>query len=459
MPIYFACEFLKYLFRYIPGFLFFFYSISFAQQSTTAEQLLKDLACGSCHSGIKVESDIREKAPDLSQVGLRLGPDYIFNYLQFPTKLRQNIGYSRMPNFHFDEKELLALTLFLQKQVPKGDEQPIFPDQKIFEKAKADYPDVTAEMGEKIVYSQNCVACHKLASIAPEKKKYAPDLSIQGLRVNRTWLAEYLKDQEPIRPFGFYPGTGSRHPNFMLSEIEADILTKYLFKQKGNFEIDTQSFFPEKLSPFSMAKAKKLISDKFSCLGCHQLGREGGKIGPDLSSLKNRLQADFVYQVVRDPISIIPETIMPKIEMPEKTLHLIVNFLIQQEIPSSNSPYLSLIENELVFNELLYEENQYAKYCGICHGNQGDGNGYNAKYLPTTPTKHSDSVYMATRPDDTIFDGIFAGAYILNKNHRMPPWGYTLKHEDIRGLVTYIRELCQCRGPSWSRDNKPYKRK
>ena len=103
--------------RYILGFLLFFNSISKAQQSPSAEQLLKDLACGSCHPGLTIESDIQEKAPDLSQVGLRLGPDYIYNYLQFPTKLRQNIGFSRMPNFHLDERESLALTLFLQKQI------------------------------------------------------------------------------------------------------------------------------------------------------------------------------------------------------------------------------------------------------------------------------------------------------------------------------------------------------
>ncbi len=439
---------------YAFGFLLYSHAISFAQQPS-AEELLKDLACGSCHSGINVESDILEKAPDLNQVGLRLTPDFIFSFMQFPTKLRQNIGFSRMPNYHLDEKELLAITLFLQQQVPEGSELPNIPDQKIFEKAKSDYPDVDAKMGEKIIYSQNCVACHKLSSIVPWQKKNAPDLSFEGFRVKREWLAEFLTEQKPIRPFGFYPGSGSRHPDFRLSESEVATLTDYFVKQNGNFDFTSSSFEQKKLTVFSMAKAQKLLKDKFSCLGCHQLGNDGGRIGPDLSSIKTRLQPDFVYQFIRNPKSIMPETIMPKIEMPEKTLNLIVNYLLQQEVPSSIPAYLSLIDN-LPINLEGLDKNQslYMNYCSSCHGANGDGAGYNARFLPATPTKHADASHMTNRPDDTLFDGIYAGGYILNKSHRMPPWGSTLERKEIWQLVTFMRQLCQCQGPAWSRDNK-----
>jgi mono/diheme cytochrome c family protein len=56
---------------------------------------------------------------------------------------------------------------------------------------------------------------------------------------------------------------------------------------------------------------------------------------------------------------------------------------------------------------------------------------------------------MARRPDDTLFDGIFAGGYILNESNRMPAWGETLSREQIRALVGYLRKLCRCRGPEW----------
>ena len=93
------------------------------------------------------------------------------------------------------------------------------------------------------------------------------------------------------------------------------------------------------------------------------------------------------------------------------------------------------------------------------HGNADHGEGRTYKpttvknpcaNLPVRPTVHADSGYMAQRPDDTLFDGIFAGGYILNKSNRMPAWGETLSREQIWALVGYLRKLCRCRGPEWA---------
>ena len=54
--------------------------------------------------------------PDLSSAGLRYRPAYIYKFLQHPIQVRHNIGAARMPGFHFDEREALAVTLFLMEQ-------------------------------------------------------------------------------------------------------------------------------------------------------------------------------------------------------------------------------------------------------------------------------------------------------------------------------------------------------
>jgi mono/diheme cytochrome c family protein len=59
---------------------------------------------------------------------------------------------------------------------------------------------------------------------------------------------------------------------------------------------------------------------------------------------------------------------------------------------------------------------------------------------------------MSKRADDTLFDGIYAGAWVLDGSPRMPAFGQLLATEDIRALVAYIRTLCSCQGPAWSRD-------
>ena len=49
-------------------------------------------------------------------------------------------------------------------------------------------------------------------------------------------------------------------------------------------------------------------------------------------------------------------------------------------------------------------------------------------------------------------DTIFGGGVIMNRSARMPAFGESLNTVQIRALVRYIRTLCHCEGPQWSRD-------
>ena len=59
---------------------------------------------------------------------------------------------------------------------------------------------------------------------------------------------------------------------------------------------------------------------------------------------------------------------------------------------------------------------------------------------------------MSRRPDDTLFDIIAVGGRVFDLNHRMPAWGQTLDSSEIRTLVEFIRQLCQCQGPECNDD-------
>jgi len=540
---------------------------AYIPQRDAAEQLVRDLGCAGCHSGLALRSSRRDQIPDLSCAGLRYNPAYLFSYLMEPTRIRQHIGYARMPNYHLSRKEALALVLFLDTQrdltetwpeypfrlnqaihsnpgkTSNGDAKALITEtlgctschnleaigassaselstvayrlnpewlarylaapyvfdrsgsmpamfykldptkgfveilpgsaekigaivdylfslnkkkseelQESYQLAKAAYPEANASLGERIFRSQNCVACHRHAFIKPWAEATAPDLSIEGTKVNRHWLEKYLKAPTSIRPFGFYPGSGSRMPDFGLADDEVTILSDYLMKQQRPINTTGQTFTQERLSAFAMAKVAALLKEKLPCLGCHQLGNLGGRIGPNLSSLRIRLKPSYVSQIINNPRAVVPETIMPKIEMPEETSSLLVNFLLQQDIAIDDSSVLSLIDNPIT----LFEKEgagTYLTHCAPCHGERGDGAGYNAKFLPTPPTAHSNGAYMAKRPDDTVFDGIFGGGYILNKHHFMPAFGHTLERSEIWNLVSHIRQLCTCAAPKWSRDD------
>ncbi len=520
--------------------------------SLDAAELIAELGCAACHAGVSHVSTIRRRAPRLQDAGLRYRPSYVFDFLQNPTRVRRHIGRSRMPGFHLDEAESVALTLHLEtrtqamapdvpdptsdrdnaqrgeqligelgctgchtlgsegvgtaleltnvgkrvqgpwlrrfltdptafdsatpmpaiffERAARGVYEPRTPGgaallesvsefldqtssderralERAYEAAKRRHPRATAEVGERMYGALGCAECHE-AGAAPIPAN-APDLAAVGSRVRADWLRAYLTAPHVIRPFGFIPGTGSRMPDFRLSADEAASITAFLTANSG-----APTREPPALSAFARHKAERLLSDRLSCLGCHRLDGEGGRIGPDLSTVSTRLRPEYLAAVIRDPTRVLPNSVMPVVPMPRGQLDLLATYLATRtptEVPSAE--YLSLVENEP--QPIMFQDTGpalYKRYCAMCHGTLGQGDGYNAPFLPVSPTRHADSSYMASRPDDTLYDGIHAGGYILNRDRRMPGFGHTLSTGHLDSLVGYLRELCRCSGPVWSRD-------
>jgi mono/diheme cytochrome c family protein len=526
----------------------------------SAPALVAELGCSGCHTGVPT-SDIGSVAPALDYAGLRYNPGYLFAFLQDPKRVRRHIGRARMPAFHLDERESLALTLFLATQESNPDPSPVYPAgldqgrgrgsaddaarlietelsctschsmggrggdlavdlatigarlnpewtrrylaapeawdpvtpmpplffettssgelrervpdaagkinqivdhlvdlgedqrealQRSFEAARKQYPEVTAQLGQQIFVSQNCAGCHT-RSDAPAWKN-APDLSGEGSRARPAWLREYVAHPVAVRPFGFYPGSGSRMPDFRLSAEEADSVAAYLARQTAAPAVQPAQA-PAPPSAFAAAKAETLMREKFSCLGCHRLEGEGGMIGPDLSQVKQRLQPGYVHEIIRNPQHTVPGTVMPKAPLTAEMVDLTATYLLHREPASAPADRLSLVDNPIHFPAAAGSgKGLYDRFCVACHGEQGGGDGYNARFLPVRPTAHAAAEYISTRPDDTMYDGIHAGGAVLNRSHFMPAFGQTLGREQIRALVEYIRTLCNCQGPEWARD-------
>jgi mono/diheme cytochrome c family protein len=153
--------------------------------------------------------------------------------------------------------------------------------------------------------------------------------------------------------------------------------------------------------------------------------------------------------MIRDPQG----SIMPRVPMTQATLDLIASYLVQREPSQSPSLRPPPSDPGPTATQAGVTGVLYARSCSPCHGVRGAGDGYNASFLPVRPTAHSDATYMSRRSDDALFDAIYAGGYIMNRSNRMPSFGHTLAREQIWSLVRYLRTLCQCEGPAWSRDN------
>lgn len=87
----------------------------------------------------------------------------------------------------------------------------------------------------------------------------------------------------------------------------------------------------------------------------------------------------------------------------------------------------------------------YQRYCAQCHGVKGHGDGINAPYLVVPPRDHTKGDYLETRSDQQLFDVIKLGGLAVGRAPCMPAWGYTFENKMIHSLVSYIRELCDCK--------------
>lgn len=150
--------------------------------------------------------------------------------------------------------------------------------------------------------------------------------------------------------------------------------------------------------------------------------------------------------MIDDPQRLAPGSLMPRTAMLPATRDAIVRYL--QSMPGEgNAPPTSTTAAD---NQGANGEALYASWCAPCHGLRGEGDGPNARYLPVTPAAHQSADAMTARSDDSLYDTIYGGGAIMNRSARMPAFGETLSDAQIRALVAYIRDLCACRGPSWS---------
>lgn len=87
----------------------------------------------------------------------------------------------------------------------------------------------------------------------------------------------------------------------------------------------------------------------------------------------------------------------------------------------------------------------YGRYCAVCHGETGGGDGFNAYNIKAafdvTPAAFADSAFMATLKDSVALAAIRGGGPAVGKSPAMPPWGRTLGESEIADVWHYARTL------------------
>jgi len=192
---------------------------------------------------------------------------------------------------------------------------------------------------------ERCASCHDLtgpvAQTAAEAwQRKAPDLFYAGIKYKREWLTNWLIKPTRIRPAGYLyfnhikPGPKGdvidkaslvKHP--ALTPSEAEKASAALMKLNQSPTELKQGEFNGKSISMSFGE---MAFDKFNgCMGCHQIEPGyGGLSGPEVYTVANRLQEDFLVSFIRSPQAWNPNSLMPNRHVKEANIQKLVAYLV-----------------------------------------------------------------------------------------------------------------------------------
>jgi len=99
--------------------------------------------------------------------------------------------------------------------------------------------------------------------------------------------------------------------------------------------------------------------------------------------------------------------------------------------------YLSTAKHEMM-GDPVQGHDLYQKYCAICHGEEGYGDGVMTQILDLEPLDHTNPVVMNAMSNEDVVKAIEEG-----NGQYMPAWKDLLDKDEIAALVSYIRLLTQ----------------
>jgi len=240
------------------------------------------------------------------------------------------------------------------------------------------------DRGRKLLLTLNCVGCHHLQG-AERPQMLGPDLTNIGTKVSREWIYKWLKDPRTLTADdgtvtvnGYLNQPEPRMPKFRLSDKELVAISGYLST------LAAEPVQPYKFDPRIVAELGKrpdLVDQgetrfrQMFCTTCHSLAVTragetkliGGDIGPELTKVGSKVNADWLAAWLRNPQSYLPHSKMPRYQWSDQDLYLITQYVqskltdssLLSDLPKLNAPS----SEDVQLGKRLFAE----KGCSSCH--------------------------------------------------------------------------------------------
>ena len=145
-----------------------------------------------------------------------------------------------------------------------------------------------------------CLSCHSINGSGGTLSTVPFDRI--GSQLQRDYIATYLMNPGAVRV-----SVVERMPVFHMLKDEAQMMASYFDSVFRDEELDR---YDARFTPAEERRGSELYM-QFGCAGCHQLGTQGGYVGPDLSNTGRRVKPGWIAAWLTAPEKYKPGTLQP----------------------------------------------------------------------------------------------------------------------------------------------------
>ena len=93
----------------------------------------------------------------------------------------------------------------------------------------------------------------------------------------------------------------------------------------------------------------------------------------------------------------------------------------------------------------------FKHYCAICHGDEGQGNGFNSTNLAVPPRDFSNPQFWRQATDERLLLAVSKGGTAVGKSVLMPAWGQNTDRSPVKRCCDIFAHARAKRGPEGQR--------
>jgi mono/diheme cytochrome c family protein len=233
----------------------------------------------------------------------------------------------RMPDFKLSDDDAEALTIALMS---RGTASAPSKRYEVLEKQK-DVFDPKDGFG-LLERQYRCLSCH---SIRGSGERRASDLTYEGSRVNQQWLYHYLNT-----PYSMRRMLTIAMPIFHFDDKDRRFMAEYISMVLADSQLGADW---ERGRDHADVEQGKQLFDSKGCIACHQIHGKGGDVGPPLTTqipefpqgtwVGDKLQGRWIYQWLRNPQALVPDTLEPNLGLSEQEALDLTAYLLSLKNP------------------------------------------------------------------------------------------------------------------------------